>query len=378
MRDNIPGRPSPEELLRRVEAEAGHRRLGRLKVFLGYAAGVGKSLRMFDEGRRRKSRGQDVVVAAVQSSEGDIGLEVIPQLPGGALDLEAIRRRRPGVCLIDGLAHRNPPGTLHHCRWQDVEDLLSAGVSVITTINLQYIAEKQPLVEAIRGRRVADSVPERFLLRADEIEIVDAPPEYCVERANAGQPDAASDLLARQLSELREIALVLAAEVVDAQLVRYLQRNGVEQSFGANERILVCITPRSNAALMLHRAQRQAQRFHGQLYAAYVEQPEISPQDRAMLDRNLDLARHSQAAVLMLHGEDVVDAILRCAAAENITQIFVGHSQRTGFWQRLRPNPVERLILESAGVDVRVFPQAESTRREDSGTLEPCQQRPEA
>ncbi len=349
-------KPTPEELLRRVEAEESQQRRGRLKVFLGYASGVGKSFRMLDEGRRRKMRGQDVVVAAVQPvSSGPAAelleaFEVVPAgagLPGVALDLPAIRQRRPAICLIDGLAYRNPPGSLNERRWQDVENLLASGISVITTVNLQYIREKQPIVEAIRGKAVADSVPESFLLQADEIEVVDAPPESCDE----------SGSLSGQLSALREIALVLAAEVVDAQLINYLKRHGIEQSYGTQERILVCITPRSNADLMIGSGRRQADRFHGDLFVAYVEQPDLSPADRATLDRNLATARQASAHLAILHGEDLVAAILRLAAQEGITQIFVGHSQRTGFWDRIRANPVERLILDSTGLDIRIFPQ---------------------
>lgn len=341
-------RPSPDELLRRVEAEEDFARRGRLKVFLGYASGVGKSFRMLDEGRRRKLRGQDVIVGAIQASQDDAvaellrGLESIPALADGALNVEAIRRRQPAVCLIDGLAYRNSPGCRNEFRWQDVEELLASGISVITTINLQYIAEKQERVEAIRGKRVSDSVPESFLLRADDIEVVDAP------------------ALDPQLSELREIALVLAAEVVDAQLVDYLKRFGIDQSYGAHERILVCITPRSNAELMIGRGRRQADRFHGDLFVVYVEQAGLSESDRATLERNLAAARDVEARIEVLHGEDVVDAILVFARREAITQIFVGHSQRSGFWQRFQANPVERLILESGNIDVRVFPQGAS------------------
>lgn len=340
-------RPNPEQLLRRVEAEADFESRGRLKVFLGYAGGVGKSFRMLDEGRRRKRRGQDVVVGAIQPPQDDAVAELlgssesIPLLANGALDVEAIRKRRPAVCLIDGLAYQNPPGSKNAQRWQDVEELLAGGISVITTVNLQYIAEKQARVEAIRRKRVTDSVPESFLLRADDIEVVDAP------------------ALDPQLSELREIALVLAAEVVDAQLLDYLKRHGIEQSYGAQERILVCITPRSNASLMIGRGRRQADRFHGDLFVVYVEQRELPDADRAMLERNLETARQAGARIEVLHGEDIVDAILQFAGQQGITQIFVGHSQRSGFWQHFHANPVERLILESGSVDIRVFPQSD-------------------
>lgn len=367
-------RPSPEELLRRVEAEAGHERRGRLKVFLGYASGVGKSFRMLDEGRRRKQRGQDVVVGAMQASRDAAAadllhlFEIIPALPGGALNLDAIRRRRPAVCLIDGLAYRNPSGSPHEYRWQDVGDLLAEGITVITTLNLQHIAEKQAQVEAIRGKHVSDAVPEAFLLKADDIEVVDAPAEYCLDRARS-ESGIDPDVLARQLSELREIALVLTAEVVDAQLLDYLKRHGIEQSYGAYERILVCITPRSNASLMIRRGRRQASRFHGDLYVAYVEQAQLSAADRATLDRNLEAARQANAQVVVLEGEDVIGAILRFAGEHGVTQIFVGHSGRRGFWQRFLPNPVERLILESGSMDVRVFPHAGSAPAENKRSV---------
>ncbi|MBI2687581.1 MAG: hypothetical protein HYX27_14820 [Acidobacteria bacterium] len=331
-------RPSPEELLRRVQAEERAHKRGKLKVFLGYAPGVGKSARMLDEGRRRKKRGQDVVVGAVQPGGDDLvkDFEVIP-MRAGCVDVEAVKRRRPGVCLIDGLAFRNVEGSKNEERWQDVEDLLAAGISVITTINLQYIREKQAQVEAIRGKRVLNSVPESFLKTADDIEIVDAPPEQ-------------GGLLERQLSELREIALVLAAEVVDAELGGY----------GTQERILVCVTPRSNAELMIGRGRRQAERFHGNLFVAYFEQAGLPARDEEMLAHNLQAAREANAEVVKLQGEDFVIAVLKFCEEHGITQIFLGHSQRRGFWQRFVANPVERLIAESSGMDVRVFPSRDS------------------
>ncbi len=362
-------RPSPEQLLRQVEAEEQRRSRGKLKVFLGYASGVGKSYRMLDEGRRRKARGEDVVVAAVQPeapSEVAGLLETMEQIPrrmdlsSPCIDVDAILRRKPRVCLIDGLAYRNPPGSRNPERWQDVEQLLNAGISVITTINLQYIAERQKQVEAIRGKSARDSVPESFIRSADEIEIVDAPPEYCVTRTQDAGPDSPMETarIEQQLSELREIALLLAAEVVDHQLEEYLRQQGIEQSYGTHERILVCVTPRSNASLMIHRGQRQAERFHGDLHVAYVEQDDLSDSDRDTLRDNLAAARAANAQVEILHGEDPVSAILAFAERQGITQIFVGHSLRSGWLDNLRPNPVERFILDAEGIDVRIFPHA--------------------
>lgn len=357
-------RPTPDELLRRADAEERQQRRGRLKVFLGYASGVGKSFRMLDEGRRRKLRGEDVVVGAVQPDSGAEvepllkGFEVIPlrrDLGAACLDIPAIVRRRPAVCLIDGLAYGNPPARANADRWQDVEELLNAGISVITTINLQYVRERQGEVERIRGKRVAESVPESFLRSADDIEVVDAPPEYCLNRAQAGDSSNLASL-ERQLSELREIALLLAAEVVEAQLDAYLKRHGIEHTYGTQERVLVCVTPRSNARLMIVRGRRQADRFHGDLHVAYVEQHGLSDSDQKALGQHLDFARRAGARVEILRGDDLVRALLDYSNRHGITQIFVGHSQRKGLWQVFSRNPVERLIAESSGIDVRVFP----------------------
>ena len=361
--------PSPEQLLKRVEAEEHHEVRGKLKVFLGYASGVGKSFRMLDEGRRRKMRGEDVVVAAIQSSappevqELLKHFEVIPlqaDLGAPAIDIAAVLRRHPEVCLIDGLAYQNPAGSKHPERWQEVEELLAAGISVITSINLQYVREKQPQVEAIRGRSAKESVPEAFLLKADEIEIVDAPPEYVTRAAQSGSPPMLdTHKQERQLSELREIALVLAAEVVDYQLEEYLVRQGIEQVYGAHERILVFVTPRSNASLMIYRGRRQADRFHGELHVVYVQHDNLSPKDQRTLFDNLASARQAIAHVEILQGEDPVALIVDYAAKNGITQIFVGHSQETGWVNYWKPDPVERLIMEAEGIDIRIFPQGE-------------------
>jgi len=369
VREGEDRRPSPEEFLRRLEAEARQQSRGKLKVFLGYASGVGKSARMLNEGRRRKQRGQDVVIVATQPEPSDSPMvrELVEQLgiitprvtpEGVAIDVAASLKRRPEVALVDGLAYANPSGSEHPQRWQDVEDLLSAGVSVITSVNLQYVAERQAQVEAITGKAVRESVPESFLRTADEIELVDAPPEYCVDRLAANADASTADLvkLERQLSELREIALLLAAEVVDQQLEDYLRRAGIEHVYGTHERILVCITPRSHALLMIRRGRRQADRFHGEFYVVHVRQVGSSPADQKVLEENLRAAREASARVEILEGNDPVRAILEFAARHGITQIFVGHSHERGWRTRFKTNIVERLILEADGIDVRVFP----------------------
>jgi len=365
MPGTISRKRTPEELLEQAEAEEQYERSGRLKVFLGYASGVGKSFRMLDEGRRRAERGQDVLVGAIQpqtTPEIDSLLEKLPVIPlkyvdgVPVMDLSAIIERHPGVCLVDGLAYDNPLGSTHAHRWQDVQELLDSGISVISSVNIQYIDELRHRVERITHKTVTQTVPLSFLHAADEMVVVDAPPEMCIERAASGPVGATVSSEAQKLSELREIALLLAADVVDRQLEGYLRRNGITQTFGAQERILVCITPRANAAAMIESGRRNADRFHGDLTVAYVSQAQLAPQDQSALEHNLALARAANAHIEILDGEDAVNTILTFARQRGITQIFVGHSTQEQWWQNITGTALDRLIRGAEDIDVRVFP----------------------
>src|SRR5262249_54855222 len=174
------------------------------------------------------------------------------------IDVPAVIARRPQVCLVDGLAYDNPAGSRHPRRYQDVEELLDAGISVMTSINLEYIAEQQDFVRRVLGTTKSETVPLEFIDRADEVVVVDAPPGM-----DAG-------IETDQLSQLRQRALLLTADVIDHQLESYLQLQGIQSSWGTQERILVCMTPRANAAKMLASGRRNADRFHGELLAVYV------------------------------------------------------------------------------------------------------------
>lgn len=322
---------------------------GRLKVFLGYASGVGKSFRMFDEARRRQERGQDVVIGALQPRvPAEIralvnACEIVPTLDREGvpvIDVAAILLRHPQVCLVDGLAYDNPPGSRNQHRWQDVEELLSAGINVVGSVNLQYIDDQRDAVAKITGKQVTETIPRAFLNSAEEIVIVDVP----------------SDALSEQSVELREMALLLSADVIDAGLQRYLQLHGIESAWGARERFLVCLTPHSNAGRMLASGLRNAKRFHSELLVVYVQQPKLSDSDKAHLDEYLAQARSAGAHVEVLSDGDPVDSIVRYARAHAVTQIFVGHSTRRDLRTRLFGSPVNRLIRTARGMDVRVFP----------------------
>jgi two-component system sensor histidine kinase KdpD len=307
---------------------------------------------MLDEGQRRRQRGEDVVVGAIQpQSTPEIERllsvhEIIPTLEVSGkdvIDVEQILRRRPQVVLIDGLAYDNPPGSRHAQRWQEIDELLRSGISVTTSVNLQYIQEMQAEVACVTGKCPAETVPLAFLKHADDIEIVDAP---------------AQD---EQLSRLREMALLVAAEVVEFELRTYLEAHHIVENWGIQERILVGITPRSPAQPILESGRRNADRFHGDLLVAYVRQPALSPKDQASLDKNLDLAREVGAEIHVLDGHDQIRALVEFGRQNGITQIFIGHSQRQHWWNRLRGNPVDRLIDLAEGIDVRVFPQGAAT-----------------
>jgi two-component system sensor histidine kinase KdpD len=341
------GRPDPDALLRQIQAEERAAARGRLKIFLGYASGVGKSFKLFDEGRRRHLRREDVVVAAMQPEKDpaiDAVVRDLPVIPTllvdgvPVIDVAKILERRPGVCLVDGLAYDNPPGSRHPTRCEDVQEILGHGISVVTSINLEYIAEQQEFVRSLTGKAPSSSVPQRFIAQADELEIVDAPAS------------------AEQLSQLRARALLLAADVVDQQLEAYLELHDIEASWGTEERILVCMTPKANAAAMLASGRRNADRFHGDLLAIYVNQPNLTPQDRVANERNVSVARAERAQVDILDGTDAIATILAYARQHGITQLFVGHNLRQRWSLRLGPSPLDRLIRDAEGMDVRVFP----------------------
>jgi two-component system, OmpR family, sensor histidine kinase KdpD len=363
----LPQRPSPEQLLAQIELEERRARRGRLKVFLGYAGGVGKSFQMLDEGRRRAQRGEDVVVCALQPDYPPEvqailqKLEIIPMLRTGnseSIDVAAVIRRHPQVALIDGLAYENPPGSPNPHRWQDVGQLLDAGISLVATVNLQYLEKLQDEVERITGNRTSSIIPSGFLDRtADEIVVVDAPATDILWWESAPGHRASALAEGHKLSRLRELALLVAASVVDRQLESYLRSHGMDQSWGVQERILVCISPRFNAALMLESGRRNADRFQGEFFAVYVQERTLSQQDQLVLEQNLDRARKLGADVETLSSFDTADAILKFASEKGITQIFVGHSTRGGLQTRIWGNLVDRLIRSAEGIDVVVYPQ---------------------
>ena len=216
---------------------------------------------------------------------------------------------------------------------------------MLTSLNLEYIEEQQDFVEGITGRRRRETVPQQF---------VDAGRRSRHRRRTARGRDSRS--IAERLSQLRQRALLLTADVVDAQLETYLRLHGIQSTWGTQERILVCMTPRANAAAMLASGRRNADRFHGELFAIYVNQANLTAEDRMALDRNVMLARAQQAQIEVLDAKDPIGAILDYARAKGITQLFVGHNLQSAWKSKLTGTLLDRLIADADGIDVRVFP----------------------
>jgi len=303
---------------------------------------------MFDEARRRKERGQDVVVGAVQPEvQAEIKpilgeLEVIPTLDMEgvpAVDIAAIVRRHPEVCIVDGLAYDNLWGRRPH-RWQDVEQLLAHGINVVASVNLQHIDDQRDAVEKLTRKLVKETVPREFLNTADEIVVVDAPTEGATP----------------ELSTLREMALVLSADVIDAGLQRYCQAHDIEPAGRTHERFLVCLTSRANAEHMMASARQSASRFHCDILAVYVRPPKASAADLKEMDEIVAHAHDAGARLDVLEADDPVESIVQYARSHGVTQIFVGHSMKHDWRTRLWGTPVSRLIRAAEGMDVRVFP----------------------
>src|SRR5215470_11572689 len=287
-------RPDPEALLARAKLEEARRSQGRLKLFFGAAAGVGKTFAMLEAARELRAAGIDVVVGYIEThgrAETAALLEGLDVLPprftpyGGTtlpeFDLDAALARHPTVILVDELAHTNAPGSRHTKRWQDVLELLDAGITVYTTLNVQHVESLNDIVAKITGVIVRETVPDSMLERADEIELVDLPPDELLQRLQEGKvylPEQAQAAIRNffrkgNLIALRELALRRTAEQVDAEMQAYMRDHAVARTWPVSERILVCVSPSPLSAQIVRAARRLATRINAEWIAAYVETP---------------------------------------------------------------------------------------------------------
>jgi two-component system sensor histidine kinase KdpD len=363
-------RPSPDALLTQAAREGR----GRLKVFIGAAPGVGKTWAMLDEAHREAAKGRDVVAALIEThgrAETQAKLSGLTQLPrkpviyqGRVLtemDLDGLLARKPDLALIDELAHTNAEGSRHEKRWQDVEEVLAAGIDVCTTLNIQHIETLNETVARITGIRVRETVPDGALEMADEIELIDLPPDELLDRLKQGKvypPDQAARALGSffvkgNLTALRELAMRAAADRVDAQLREHMAANAIAGPWPTQDRILVCINESPAAREAIRVAKRSADRARADWIAINVVQSRLEGLPEADKDRlagSLRLAERLGAELATLEAEhDVAEAILTYARDRNVRRIVIGRPRPRPFWSRLTSEDVATEVLHKSG-----------------------------
>jgi two-component system sensor histidine kinase KdpD len=372
-------RPSPEALLARIKEEEARARRGKLKVFFGAAAGVGKTYAMLEAAREQRADGVDVVVGLVEThgrAETEAlleGLEVLPPRPvahRGAtfreLDLDAALARHPTLILVDELAHTNAPGSRHAKRWQDVMELLGAGIDVYTTVNVQHVESLNDVVAKITGVIVRETVPDSVLEQADEVELIDLPPDDLLQRFREGKvymPEQAQEAVRNffrkgNLIALRELALRRTADRVDAQMRLYMRDHAIGQVWPVAERVLVSVGPSPYSARLVRAAKRMADRLEAEWIAAYVETPahrRLSPESQERVFQTLRLAEQLGAQTVTLSGQNIAVELLAYARSRNVTKIVVGKPRRRAWVRRLRTSMVDALVEASGEIDVYVI-----------------------
>jgi two-component system sensor histidine kinase KdpD len=373
-------RPSPDALLKAAEKE----RRGKHKIFLGAAPGVGKTYEMLSSARRRKAEGVDVVVGLAEThgraeTEAQLaGLEVVPrrrvEYKGRTLeemDLDAILKRRPALVLVDELAHTNAEGSRHPKRYLDVEELLMAGIDVYSTMNVQHVESLNDVVARITRIRVRETVPDRVVDAADEVELVDLTPADLMARLREGKVyvrEQAQRALRHyfspgNLTALRELALRRTAERVDDQMLSYMREHAITGPWAAGERVVVCLDPSPGAHGVGRAAKRTADGLEAELIALYVETDRhatLSEAEHTRLAETMRLAAQLGAEVVTVPGRSVVEEILAFARARNATRVVVGKSQRSRWFELRHGSVVDQLVRSGSGLAIEVAPSGDA------------------
>ena len=378
-------RPSPDALLRQAAQEGR----GRLKVFLGAAPGVGKTYEMLTEAAARQRAGADVVIGVVEThgrpeTEALIhGLEIVPRLTTEyqgriltEMDIDAVLARRPELVLVDELAHSNAPGSRHDKRYQDVEELLAAGIDVYSTVNVQHLESVNDVVASFTKVRVRETLPDRVIENAD-IEVIDIPPDELIERLKQGKvyvPEEATRALGNYFSKsnltaLRELALRRAAQAVDAEMLDYLRAHALAGTWAAGERIVVAVSEQQGADELVRAAKRLADALRGPWTAVHIETARsrhFTDEEKARLAATMHLASQLGAQVATVPAERVVDGVVRFALEARATQLIVGKSTRSRWFELRHGSVVDRLVRETPDITVHVLPieaERDSVRR---------------
>ncbi|CUQ66481.1 sensor histidine kinase [Candidatus Nitrospira inopinata] len=372
-------RPDPDALLKRVQAEEARGTEGKFKIFFGASPGVGKTYAMLEAAHERRRDGADVVIGVVEThgraeTEALVGgLEILPRRAvdyrGTALkefDLDAALARRPTIILIDELAHTNAPGLRHAKRWQDVQELLKAGITVYTTMNVQHLESLNDVVAQITGVRVRETVPDSVIERADDVELIDLPPDDLLQRLRDGKvyvPEQIQHAIHNfftkgNLIALRELALRRTAERVDQQMESYRRDHAVVRTWPAAETIMVCVNTKPRGLRLIRAARQMAADLHAKWVAVYVQIPRhlrLPQAERDRLVQTLRLAEQLGAETVTLIGENVAQEILSYARSRNATKIIVGKPVRPVWKEWIFGSVVSDLVHQSGEIDIYVI-----------------------
>ena len=378
-------RPDPDELLARLQQEEARQAHGHLKIFFGMAAGVGKTYAMLLAAHERIAEGVDVVIGWVEThkrAETEALLAGLERLAPCAIDyrgttlhefdLDAALKRRPQLILMDELAHTNAAGSRHQKRWRDVEELLQAGIDVYTTVNVQHLESLNDVVAQITGVIVRETVPDRVIEQADEIELIDLSPDDLLQRLREGKvylPQQAASAVSHffrkgNLIALRELALRRTADRVDAQMQHYRHDHAIAQPWPTTERFLVCISAHPMGTRLVRATRRMASALHAQWIVAYVETPAhtaLGEAAREQLIQTMRLAEQLGGEAVTLSGHSISDTILQYAQRRNVSKIVLGKPLKPRWRELLSGSIVDDLVRKSGAIDVYVITGEEET-----------------
>lgn len=375
-------RMTPEEALKKAKNELDEHRRGKLKVFIGYAPGVGKTYAMLNEGNRRLSRGEDIVIGYLEvhgrkETEAQVkNLKTIPRkkilynnITLEEMDTEAIINQNPNTVIVDELAHTNVPSLKHKKRYEDVEEILNHGINVISTLNIQHLESLNDVVKSITGIKVTETIPDIIVENADEIVMIDITPEALQNRLKRGNVyklenvDRSLKNFFRKgnLNALRELALRQTAEEVDEELLEYMNEHGISENWNTCERIMVCISSNPSIKKLIRRGARRAKSYKCEWFVVYVDctritEKKLAPKDIEMLDSHFKLAEQLGAEVIKLTGKSISKTLANFSMQKHITQIIIGHNKRNK-WQRfIRGSTVTKLLDRTRNIEIHVIP----------------------
>ncbi len=373
-------RPDPDELLKQLKTEEPSR--GKLKIFLGYAAGVGKTYAMLEAAHQRQQQGVDVVIGYIEThgrvdTESLVkGLEILPlrqveyhdiKLP--ELNTDAVIKRKPELVLVDEFAHTNAPNSRHPKRYLDVDDILDAGIDVYTTLNIQHLESMNDVVAQVTGIIVRETVPDKVLDKASEIEVIDLPPDELLIRLKEGKvyvPEQAKRAIEKffrkgNLSALREMSLRRAAERIDSQMRNYMRTRAIQGPWAVAERLLVCVSPSPLSEKLVRTTRRLSDELKAEWFAVHVNltsKPELNEANIERVAKTMQLAEELGARTRILTGRSIPEAVLAYAKKHNVTKIVVGKPIRPRWMEMLSGSIVDQLIYTSGDIDVYVINEA--------------------